>query len=83
MLQTGYKLLIYFEQDDKAAAVKDTKEADSKETEKEVEKPKEPEFELLQNPTRVIKPQVNIILIFLQIFSNSNYYKNNLIIKNS
>lgn len=47
--------------DDKAAAVKDTKEADSKETEKEVEKPKEPEFELLQNPTRVIKPQLKVI----------------------
>jgi hypothetical protein len=39
--------------DEKAAVAK---EAESKEAEKEK---KEPEFELLQNPCRVIKPQVN------------------------
>jgi hypothetical protein len=40
-------------QDDKAAEKKTEEAADKK------EKEKEPDFETLQNPTRVIKPQVD------------------------
>merc|ERR1712129_618973 len=54
--------------DDKGAASKDSKDSkDSKEAEKDAKEPeekvkeKEPEFELLQNPTRVIKPQLKVI----------------------
>lgn len=55
--------------DDKSAAkdskdtkeTKETKDTDSKESKETKETEKEPDFEILHNPTRVIKPQLKVI----------------------
>ena len=46
--------------DDKSSSAKsDGKEATSENLKDGEKKEKEPDFEMVQNPTRVIKPQVN------------------------
>jgi len=58
-------LLLNKFKDEKASA------ATSKEPEKEAEKEKkekEPDFELLPNPARVIKPQVSSYFLIFQIY---------------
>ncbi len=75
MLHSNYfvSFLINFEQDDKKA------EAEKEAAEKEVkEKEKEPDSEIIQNPTRVIKPQVggNLAIChhILKFKFNCKYY---------
>ncbi len=66
ILRCFYLFLLNHFKDEKANV------AASKEPEKEAEKEKkekEPEFELLQNPARVIKPQVRFIRFFSILFS--------------